>query len=181
MTDNYSEEEFAPIAAELKKLPYFAPSSRFADNVMASVRIAGAARVPAVVASPRPVVQPDYSIERRAPYEVTRHDLRRSIPARIALAGFVATAGVTMALVTLVAAFNIDLMVLVSRVFGAGAVSFLTTLATDAAATATSTATGAAASAGTGAGAAVAGSFAAGLVAATVALRAAASASRRAA
>ena len=178
MTDNYSEEEFAPIAAAMKKLPQFAPSARFADKVMAQVRVAGAERVQA---APLPIAYPKYEMERRARVEVAVPDIRRSIPARIAVAALVASAGVTMAVVTLVAVFNIDVLVLVSRVFGAGTMSFLTALATDATTTVTTTATGAVASAGTATGAAVAGSFAAGLVAATVALRAAASASRRAA
>jgi hypothetical protein len=134
-----------------------------------------------VIAPSRPVSYPEHALGPMAAMTVERTDLRRSIPARIAVAGLVASAGVTMALVTLVAFFNVDLLLLVSRVFGAGTVQFLASLATDASATAASTASGAVASAGTTAGMAVAGSFAAGLVAATVALRAAASASRKAA
>ncbi len=187
MTDNYSDEEFAPIAAAMKKLPQFAPSPHFADKVMSRVRIP-AAQVPMVaqampVTRRREAVVPAYSpaIERRAPMPVDRPDLRRSIPARIAATALVASMSVTMAAVAMVAFFNIDILLLVSRVFGPSTVSFLSALATDVSATAASTATGAAASAGTGAGVAVGGSFAAGLVAATVLLRAAASASRKAA
>lgn len=187
MTDFKSEEEFAPIAAAMKELPYFAPSPDFADKVMARVRLPGAARVPAAVekrdispARPRPVAYPQYDIDRRAS-PVPATDVRRSIPARIAVAGLVATLGVTMATVALVAFFNLDLLMLVSRVFGPGTMTFLSSLVTDASATASATASGAVASAGTATGAAVVGSFAAGVVAATVALRAAASASRRAA
>jgi hypothetical protein len=83
--------------------------------------------------------------------------------------------------VALFSFFNVEVMLLVSRVFGAETVSFLTALATDASVSVTTTATGVAASAGTATGMAVAGSFAAGLVVATAALRAAASASRKAA
>ncbi len=187
MTDNYSDEEFAPIAAAMKKLPQFAPSPHFADKVMSRVRIP-AAQVPMVaqampVTRRREAVVPMYSapVERRSAMPVDRPDLRRSIPARIAATALVASMSVTMAAVAMVAFFNIDILLLVSRVFGASTLSFLTALATDVSATAASTATGAAASAGTGAGVAVGGSFAAGLVAATALLRAAASASRKAA
>jgi hypothetical protein len=86
-----------------------------------------------------------------------------------------------MTIVALVTFFDLNLFVLVSRVFGQSTMTFLAGLASDASATATSTATGAAAAAGTGTGIAVIGSFAAGAVAATAALRAAATASRRAA
>ena len=86
-----------------------------------------------------------------------------------------------MATVVLVSFFNVDLLVLVSRIFGAGTISFLSALAGDASATAAASASSAVASAGTAAGAAVVGSFATGLVVATAALRAAASASRKAA
>lgn len=188
MTDFYTDEEFAPIAAAMKKLPQFAPSPHFADKVMARVRIQGSEQVPAIAAElrrvPAPLARPeiyaDYGLDRRSA-AVERADLRRSLPARIAAAALVASLGVTMAVVTLVAFFNVDLLVFVSTVFGPSTVSFLTALAGDASATATATASGAAASAGTAYGAAVIGSFAAGAVAATVALRAAASASRRAA
>lgn len=189
MTDRNTDEEFAPIAAAMKELPYFAPSPHFADKVMARVRV-GTADVPVEVKAP--AVEPAriralperYSAplaERRSHALASHGDLRRSIPARIAAAALVASAGMTMAAVALVALFNVDLFLLVSRVFGQGTMSFLATLAADVSATATSTAAGAAASAGTAAGAAVIGSFAAGVIAATAGLRAAASASRRAA
>ena len=188
MTDNYSDQEFAPIAAAMKELPYFSPSPQFADKVMARVRVRGVIQVPAIVETPsvRPVRRsspaPVYaSVDRRSAAPVERADLRRSVPARIAAAALVASLSVTMATVALVTLFNFDIFLLVSRVFGPGTMSFLAALATDASATATGTAAGAVASAGTAAGMAVLGSFAAGAVAATAALRAAASASRRAA
>jgi len=187
LTDFYSDEEFAPIAAAMKELPYFAPSPHFADKVMARVHVGGAANVPAVAkpasvpAQSRPLPYPEYSFERRVSVQVPQADIRRSIPARIAAAALVASLGVTMATVALVAFFNVDLLLLVSRVFGASTVNFLSALVTETSATATATASGAAASAATATGAAVVGSFAAGLVVATVGLRAAASASRRAA
>lgn len=183
MTDNQSEQEFAPIAAAMKELPYFSPSPDFADKVMARVRVQGAAQVPAAI--PAAPVRKSYpapaypDMERRAPVE--RTDLRRSIPARIVATALVASASVTMATIALVAFFNFDILLLVSRVFGPGTMSFLTALAADASATAGATAASASASAGTATGLAVMGSFAAGAVAATAALRAAASASRRAA
>ena len=185
MTDNQSDQEFAPIAAAMKKLPSFSPSPQFADKVMARVRIQGASHVPAAIpAAPvrRSTPAPAYPVmDRRVQAPVQSSDLRRSIPARLAAAALVASASVTVATIALVALFNVDLFLLVSRVFGPGTMSFLTALAADASATASATAASASASAGTAAGLAVIGSFAAGAVAATAALRAAASASRKAA
>jgi len=181
VTDNFSEEEFAPIAKAMKDLPYFAPSPQFADKVMARVRVPGAAQVPSLADTL--VVQPRYSapIERRAPALVPQTNLRRSIPARIAAAGLVASLGVTMTVVALVSFFDLNLFVLVSRIFGQSTMTFLAGLASEASATASTAAAGSAAAAGTATGMAVIGSFAAGAVAATAALRAAANASRRAA
>jgi hypothetical protein len=183
LTDNYSDEEFAPIAAAMKELPQFAPSPQFADKVMARVRIPGA--VPVVQRPPMPVRRPapgdGMSIDRRSPALVPQVDLRRSVPARIAAAALVASASVTVAAITLVTLFNFDLFLFVSRVFGPSTMSFLTAMVADFSATATTTASGAVASAGTAAGAAIIGSFAAGALATTAALRAAASASRKAA
>lgn len=112
---------------------------------------------------------------------VARPDIRRSIPARIAATALATSLGVTMTAVALVVFFDLNLFVLVSRIFGASTMTFLATLASDATASATATAASTAAAAGTGTGIAVVGSFAAGLVAATAALRAASSASRKAA
>lgn len=181
MTDNFSEEEFAPIAKAMKDLPYFAPSPQFADKVMARVRVPGAVQVPSL-ADTR-VFESRYSapIERRAPAPVPQTNLRRSIPARIAAASLVASLGVTMAVVAVVALFDIPLFVLISRIFGQSTMTFLASLASEATAAAGATAGSTAAAAGTATGMAVIGSFAAGAVAATAALRAAATASRKAA
>ena len=181
MTDYFSEEDFAPIAKAMKDLPYFEPSPQFADKVMARVRIPGAVQVPAV--ADRRAIEPTWSapIERRSPHPVPQTNYRRSIPARLAAASLVATVGVTMTVVTLIALFDVNLFVLVGRIFGQSTMAFLASIATDATASATATASSTAAAAGTGTGLAVIGSFAAGAVAATAALRAAATASRRAA
>ena len=181
MTDYLSEEEFAPIAKAMKDLPYFAPSPQFADKVMARVRVPGAVQVPSL-ADTR-AFEPRYSaqIERRAPALVPQTNLRRSIPARIAAASLVASLGVTMAVAAVVALFDIPLFVLVSRIFGQSTMTFLASLASEATAAAGATAGSTAAAAGTATGMAVIGSFAAGAVAATAALRAAATASRKAA
>ena len=181
MTDYFPDEEFAPIAKAMKDLPYFAPSPQFADKVMARVRVPGAGQVPAV-ADIR-ALEPRYSapIERRAPAPVPQTNLRRSIPARIAAAGLVASLGVTMAVVAIVTIFDLPLFVLVSRIFGQGTMTFLVGLASEATAAANTAAAGSIAAAGTATGMAVIGSFAAGAVAATAALRAAATASRKAA
>jgi hypothetical protein len=181
LTDYFSEEDFAPIAKAMKDLPQFAPSPQFADKVMARVHIPGAVQVPAV--ADRRAVEPQWSapIERRSPHLVPQTNYRRSIPARLAAASLVATVGVTMTVVTLIALFDVNLFVLVGRIFGQSTMAFLASIATDATASATATASSTAAAAGTGTGLAVIGSFAAGAVAATAALRAAATASRRAA
>ena len=181
MTDYFSEDEFAPIAKAMKDLPYFAPSPQFADKVMAHVRIPGAAQVP--VLSERRAMQPAWSapVERRAPAMVPQTNLRRSIPARIAAASLVAAVGVTMSVVVLATVFNLDLFVLISRIFGTSTMSFLSALAGETSTSISVTASRAVAAASTGTGMAVVGSFAAGAVAATAALRAAATASRKAA
>jgi hypothetical protein len=144
-------------------------------------------RVPGAVPMPAPgeirVVAPAYRapIERRTSVTVAQPDLRRSIPARIAATAIATSLGVTMTAVALVVFFDLNLFVLVSRIFGASTMTFLSTLAADATASASATAASTAAAAGTATGVAVVGSFAAGMVAATAALRAAASASRKAA
>jgi hypothetical protein len=181
LTDYFSEEEFAPIAKAMKDLPYFAPSPQFADKVMAHVRVPGAVQVPAV--ADRRAIQPAWSapIDRRSPTPVPQTNYRRSIPARLAAAGLVASVGVTMTVVALITLFDVNLFVLVSRIFGQSTMAFLAAMASDATASAGATAASGAAALGTTAGMAVIGSFAAGAVAATAALRAAASASRKAA
>jgi hypothetical protein len=181
VTDNFSEEEFAPIAKAMKDLPYFSPSPQFADKVMAHVHIRGAVQVAAV--ADRRAIEPAWSapVERRSPHPVPQTNYRRSLPARLVAASMVATVGVTMTVITLIALFDVNLFVLVGRIFGQSTMAFLASLATDTAASATATASSTAAAAGTGTGLAVIGSFAAGAVAATAALRAAATASRRAA
>lgn len=182
MTDNYSEEDFTAIEAALKELPYFSPSPDFADKVMARVRLPGAVQVPAV--ADRRAIEPRYTsapIERRAPSLVPQADYGRSIPARLAAASLVATVGVTMTAIVLVAVFDVNLFMLVSRVFGAGTVQFLTSMVTGTSSSVATAASGAAASAGTATGIAAIGSFAAGAAVATAGLRAVASASRRAA
>ncbi len=181
MTDYFPEEEFAPIAKAMKDLPYFAPSPQFADKVMARVRIPGAVRVPVI--ADRRSIEPAWTapIERRSPTPVPQTSYRRSIPARIAAATLVASLGVTMTVVALVTFFDLNLFVLVSRIFGQSPMAFLASMAPEATATAAATASTGAAAAGTVTGMAVIGSFAAGAVAATAALRAAATASRKAA
>lgn len=181
MTDHFSDEEFAPIAAAMKELPYFAPSPHFADKVMARVRIPGADGLP--VAAQSRSVAPGYIAPpvRRESFTPAAPDLRRSIPARIAATALVATFGTAVAAIVLVSVFNIDLFVLVSRVFGQGAIGFLAGLAADATSTAGATAASSSAAASTAAGIAVIGSFVAGAAVATAGLWAAASASRKAA
>lgn len=182
MTDNYSDEDFTAIEAALKELPYFSPSPDFADKVMARVRLPGAVQVPAFV--DRRAIEPRFTaapIERRVPTRVPQTDYRRSIPARLAAASLVATVGVTMTAMVLVAVFDVNLFVLISRIFGAGTVQFFTSMINGTSSSVSVAASGAASSAGTAVGAATIGSFVAGAAVATAGLRAAASISRRAA
>ena len=181
MTDDFSDEEFAPIAAAMKKLPSFAPSPHFADKVMARVRNPGIVNIPARTEIRS--IAPSYvaPIERHASMPAIQPDLRRSLPARIAVTALVASLGVTMTAIVLVGVFNFNLFMLISRVFGESTMTFLARLASDAGTSVTATAANTAAAASTVMGAAVVASFAAGAVAATAALRAAASASRKAA
>lgn len=182
MIDDYSDEEFAPIAAAMKELPYFAPSPHFADKVMSRVRIQGAVGLP--VAAQSRSVAPGYIAPapiRRETFTPAIPEYRRSIPARIAATALVATFGTAVAAILLVSVFNIDLFVLISRVFGQGAVGFLAGLAADATASAGASAAASTAAASTSAGVAVIGSFVAGAAVATAGLRAAASANRKAA
>ncbi len=182
MEDHISDEEFAPIAAAMKELPYFAPSPQFADKVMARVRIQGATGLP--VAAQARSVAPGFIAPapvRRENFAPAVPDYRRSIPARIAATALVATFGTAVAAILLINIFNIDLFVLVTRVFGQGAVGFLAGLAADASSSVGATAASGAAAAGTGAGVAVIGSFVAGAAVATAGLRAAASINRKAA
>jgi hypothetical protein len=185
LIDDLSDADFAPIAAALKELPYFAPSPHFADKVMARVNVAGAAPRPVqlpVTARPRPVA-PGYNAPpvRYESHVPARADLRRSIPARLAATALVASFGAAVTAIVLVTVFNVDLFVLLSRVFGEGAIGFLASLVSDASASASATAASSSAAVGTATGAAVIGSFVAGAAIATVGLRAAASASRKAA
>jgi len=165
----------------MKRLPSFAPSAHFADEVMARVRVDAAEQFAPVV-RPRfvPAPVPAYVPEPVRPASPA-HYFPRSIPARIAAIALLGTISVTMSLVTLVAMFNLDLFVFVARVFGEGAVAFLASLGAEAATTATATAASTATAAGTAAGAAAIGSFAIGVVAATSGLRKAAAANRKAA
>jgi hypothetical protein len=181
LIDDFPDADFAPIAAAMKELPYFAPSPHFADSVMARVNVAGAAHLP--VASRARTVAPGYIAPpaRRESYVPARADLRRSIPARLAATALVASFGAAVTAIVLVTVFNVDLFVLLSRVFGEGAIGFLASLASDASASAGATAASSSAAVGTATGAAVIGSFVAGAAIATAGLRAAASASRKAA
>ncbi|HEX2722486.1 MAG TPA: hypothetical protein VHM24_06175 [Gemmatimonadaceae bacterium] len=181
MTDDFQDEEFAPIAAAMKELPAFSPSPDFADKVMKRVRISGAAQVPVARETMAAARSYHYPPERRVPAPTAREDLRRSVPARLAVTALVTSLGVTMTAVALAVFFDVNLFLLVSRVFGASTMTFLASLATDASASAALTASNTVAAAGTATGVIAIGSFAAGVVATTAALRAAASASRKAA
>ncbi len=167
----------------MKKLPYFEPSPHFADKVMARVNVAGAVPVPVpAVARPRSVATGYIASVARREYPVAAvPDLRRSIPARLAATALVASFGAAVTVALLVTVFNVDLIVFLTRIFGEGAVAFVASIAADAATSAGATATSTSAAIGTAAGAAVVGSFVAGASLATAGLRAAASASRKAA
>lgn len=175
MTDDYSDEEFAPIAAGIKRLPQFDPSAQFADRIMARVNAPVAANVPVLVRQRQPVARDQRILQ----YEqsLPARGAIASIPARIAAVALIGSVGLAMSFVTLFALFQMDLLVIIARIFGDGAISYIAALSADAATTAASTG----AVFGTAAGMAITGSFVAGAIAATAVLKAAASANRKAA
>jgi len=182
LTDDHSDEEFAPIAAAMRELPSFEPSPGFADMVMARVNIAQSVHVPAVV-EPRPVRQRSERLPSPAIYEAPRpaHYFPRSLPARIAAVALLGSLSVTMSVVALIAMFQLDLLVFVARLLGEGTIGFLASLSADAAGAAVGVASSSATAVGTGSGLAIAGSFVAGVVVAAAGLKAAAATSRKAA
>ncbi len=179
MTD-YSDDHDEAIDKAMKELPYFAPSAQFADKVMARVRVPGSIQAPAAVPARR--IEPVWSapVARRTS-DVVAPDIRRSVPARIAAAALVASVGMTMTVALLVSFFDLNLFVLLSRIFGQSTMTYLAAVATETSASAAATASSSVAAAGTAVGAAVVGSFAAGAIAATAVIRAAANSHRRAA
>lgn len=182
MTDDYSDEEFAPIAAAMKRLPYLEPSPHFSESVMARVNIAQPARI-AVAAESYPVRRRPPPLQRASTPQMVRtaHFFPRSLPGRIAAVALLASLSVTMSTVALIAMFQMDLFVFVAQVFGEGTIAFLSSLAADAGTAAAGITAGSAAAVATASGLAVIGSFAAGAIAATAGLRAAASINRKAA
>ncbi|MEO5589333.1 MAG: hypothetical protein ABIS03_07085 [Gemmatimonadaceae bacterium] len=181
MTDNYTDHRDEEIAKAVAQLPYFAPSAHFADRVMARVTVPVAGVAPAIIERRLPEPVWDAPIERRTAASVPAEHLRRSIPARVAVAALVASVGMTMTLALLVSFFDVNLFAFVGRIFGQGTMTFLAALVGETSASMTATASGTVTAAGTVAGAAVIASFAVGAVAATSVLRAAANSTRKAA
>ncbi len=178
MIDDSTPEDFIAIEQALKRLPYHAPSPDFSDRVMARVtRFQHLHLVPSEFAAIRPRLPELASL----PTEVV-HYARRPLPVRLAATALVASAAITMAVVLLFAVFELDLFVVVARVFGEGAVGFLSALASTTATSVLGESTVAYLSAaGPTAIAATIGMFALGAVGAAAGLRAAASATRKAA
>jgi hypothetical protein len=172
-------QDFLPIEQALKRLPYHAPSPDFSDRVMARVtRFQHLQLVPSALPS---VQRPRFPELASLPTEIV-HYARRPLPVRMAAMALMASAAVTMAVVLLFAVFQLDLFVVIARVFGEGAVGFLTALASTTATNVLGESTVAYLSAaGPGAVVATIGMFALGAAGAAAGLRAAASATRKAA
>ena len=172
-------QDFIAIEQALKRLPYHAPSADFADRVMARVtRFQHLQLVP----SQAPVIQrPRLPELASLPTEIV-HYQRRPLVVRFAAAALIASAAITVSVVLLFAVFQLDLFVVIARVFGEGAVGFLTALASSTATSVLGEPTIAYLStAGPGAVVATIGMFALGAAAAGGVLRAASSSTRKAA
>jgi hypothetical protein len=172
-------QDFLAIEQALKRLPYHAPSADFSDRVMARVtRFQHLQLVPSALPS---VARPRLPELASLPTEVV-HYARRPLAVRMVALALVASAAITTAAVLLFAAFELDLFVVIARVFGEGAVGFLSALASTTATSVLGESTVAYLStAGPGAAAATIGMFALGAAGAVAGLRVAASATRKAA
>jgi hypothetical protein len=172
-------QDFLPIEQALKRLPYHAPSPDFSDRVMARVtRFQHLQLVPSATPA---IARPRLPELASLPTDIV-HYQRRPLPVRLAAIALVASAAITTAAVLLFAVFELDLFVVVARVFGEGAVGFLSALASTTAASVLGENTVAyVATAGPGAVVATIGMFALGAAGAAAGLRAAASATRKAA
>jgi hypothetical protein len=176
LRDDLTPDDFVPIEQALKRLPYFEPSSGFADRVMARVTrfqdVAAPGRINPV-AREQVVRMPELVPQR----DEVVHYLRRPLPVRVAAIALLGSAAVTMSVIALIAVFRLDLFMLVMNVFGEQGLGFLAVLGNQAAAAVLGdTAVGYLDAAGSLAGVAMTASFAVGAVGATTFLRAAASA-----
>jgi hypothetical protein len=178
LRDDLTPEDFGPIEAALKRLPYFDPSPGFSDKVMARVtRFQHHAAPGSIQPVPR-IRMPELVPER----EEVVHYMRRPLPVRLVATALVASAGVTMSLVVLMGVFRPDLFMMVFGAFGSQSLGFLALLAQEAGAAALGDAgLSYVQAAGSVAGVATIASFAAGALGATAVLRAAASPTRKAA
>ena len=178
LRDELSPEEFAPVEQALKRLPYFDPSTGFADRVMARVTRFQAVAAPGSIQPVHRTPMPELVPER----EDVVHYMRRPLPVRLVATALLASAAVTMSLIALMAVFRPDLFMLVVGAFGNQTLGFLAILTNEAgAAILGDTGLGYVQSAGSLAGIATMATFAAGALGATAVLRAAASSNRKAA
>ena len=179
MRDELTPEDFGPIEAALKRLPYFDPNPGFSDKVMARVtRFQHLAASPGSIQPVPRVRMPELVPER----EEVVHYMRRPLPVRLVATALVASAGVTMSLVVLTAVFRPDLFMMVFSTFGSQSLGFLALLGNEIGASVLGEAGMTyVQTAGSVAGVATLATFAAGALGATAVLRAAASTTRKAA
>jgi hypothetical protein len=176
--DELTPEDFGPVEAALKRLPYFDPSPDFADKVMARVTRFQVRAAPGMIQPVHRVRMPELVPER----EEVVHYMRRPLPVRLVGTALLASAAVTMSLVALMVVFRPDLFMMVVGAFGNQSLGFLSILANETgAAVLGETGLGYVKSAGSMAGIATMATFAAGALGATALLRAAASSTRKAA
>ena len=178
MRDELTPEDFGPIDAALKRLPYFDPSPGFSDKVMARVTRFQVRAAPGSIQPITRVRMPELAAER----EEVVHYMRRPLPVRLVATALLASAAVTMSLVAMMAVFRPDLFMMVLGAFGNQTLGFLSILANETgAAVLGETGVGYVQAAGSLAGIATMATFAAGALGATAVLRAAASSTRKAA
>jgi hypothetical protein len=97
-------EEFIPIAAELQRLPYLTPSAKFADRVMARVRIQRAQAPAAIVAPPRLSVVRGGAVEHVPDSALVKSRRRRLLQVAV---GVPATVGVLIAVSVIFAQLDV--------------------------------------------------------------------------
>lgn len=103
-------EEFTPIAAGLKRLPYLTPSPKFADRVISRVaRLQSSESPDAIVAQPRLSVIKGGAIEHSPDWALVRSRRRRLM---LVAVGVPATVGVLIAVSVLFAQLDVLAVVL---------------------------------------------------------------------
>jgi len=177
LRDDLTPEDFGPIEAALKRLPYFDPSPGFSDKVMARVTRFQVRAAPGSIQPITRVRMPELAPER----EEVVHYMRRPLPVRLVAMALVGSAAVTMSVMFLIVAMRPDLFLLVAQTFGGDALGFLAAMGNGVAGSVLGDTGLAYVQSPSVAGAATIGMFVLGAAGATAVLRAAATTTRKAA